>query len=626
MDAPADTPPVTAADAAPATPDAPDAPEAAPVPAPRARVRAWELGLVVALCSALYLPRLGSYSLWDPWEGHYAEVARRMLEERDWLRMRWQSENFWSKPVLTFWLMGGGMKLMGVGDDGGYSGEFVASHRAEWGLRLPFALFGVAGVALLWYMLARLYSKRAAWFAAVILATSPYYFFVSRQAITDMPSCALLVGALALFALAVHDDPDRPLPRWRGLTPFHGFLAAFGVVVLAQLVYFTFDLKGTRFFLAPGRAIDGRNVVIPFYLGTAGVIAWMWVSTRTTRQVTMYWFYLLCGIAVLAKGPVAPGLAGLTILCYLAMTGDWKLLRQVEIPRGILIAVAVALPWHFAMFCKDGNPWLHEYLNQHLLNRILKGVHGDRGTFRYFLTQLGVGFWPWVALVPAALAHFALTARPRGRAEKIRLLLGIWAVVAFFFFSVIETKFHHYVLPAVPALAALCAFWFDDLLGERVARAGVALGVTAALFVLLSLDLVPNQSKLVQLFIYRYDRSIPKTPPFSIDHGRTLFWFAVVVGVLLFGLYWARARTFVLYGLGAATLAFTVFCIDVLMIDASPHYGQRAEHEVYFKKRKIHGVDIVYTGLAELVADWGSGKDLRVRSAIPETIRPKPSC
>src|SRR5262249_29735197 len=35
---------------------------------PVGRVRAWELALVVALLLATYLPRLGSYSLWDPWE------------------------------------------------------------------------------------------------------------------------------------------------------------------------------------------------------------------------------------------------------------------------------------------------------------------------------------------------------------------------------------------------------------------------------------------------------------------------------------------------------------------------------------------------------------------------------
>src|SRR5262245_11773437 len=130
--------------------------------APR-RVKGWELGLVTVFCLALYLPFLGSYALYDPWEGHYGEVARRMLDDHDWVKLKWQNESFRSKPVLTFWMMALSLKAHGVGEDGGFSGEFVSGSRVEWALRLPFALWGVFGVAILWYALARLYSKRAAW-------------------------------------------------------------------------------------------------------------------------------------------------------------------------------------------------------------------------------------------------------------------------------------------------------------------------------------------------------------------------------------------------------------------------------------------------------------------------------
>ena len=45
---------------------------------------------------------------WDPWEGHYAEVARQMVVRGDWISLYWPGapgENmFWSKPVFTFWI------------------------------------------------------------------------------------------------------------------------------------------------------------------------------------------------------------------------------------------------------------------------------------------------------------------------------------------------------------------------------------------------------------------------------------------------------------------------------------------------------------------------------------------
>lgn len=598
-----------------------DGADSAPAERPLERVRWREVALVTVLVSVLYLPALGKYTLWDPWETHYAEVARRMLEEHDWIRLKWQDENFRSKPVLTFWMMAAGMKLVGAGEDGGFSGEFTTSWRAEWGIRLPFALFGIFGVVILWYAIARLHSKRAAWLAAVVLATCPYYFFISRQAITDMPSCAMLIGSMALFALAIFEDPDRPLSRWRGgITACHGFLAAFVLLVLPQLLYFTLNLGDTKLRLSPTRGIPGPLVMIPFWVGFVGVAVWTWFATRTTRQVYMYFFYVLSGLAVLAKGPVAPALAGLTILVYLALTGEWRLLLRVELVRGVLIALVVALPWHFAIYLKDGNPWLNEYVNQHLFNRAFKGVFGDRGTFTYFFKELGVGMWPWVALVPGALATLAVQGRARTREEKLRLLVGIWAIVGFFFFAAVQTKFHHYILPAVPALAVLVAFWLDDLLEGRVRFAVAALAVAGIVFLLTSMDVVSNQLRLVNLFIFRYDRPFPTDAPWNIDYTRALLVFAVLGGAALAAMFFQAVRREAVVGACLVAILFTWVAIQDLLVKVAPHWGQRHLHEVYYRNRTIYGVDLQYMGMREFTRDWGSGQDLEVRSVIPETL------
>ena len=50
--------------------------------------------LTVILC-ALYLPNLGSYGLFDPWETHYGEVARNMVENANYI------DPFWGSPWDT---------------------------------------------------------------------------------------------------------------------------------------------------------------------------------------------------------------------------------------------------------------------------------------------------------------------------------------------------------------------------------------------------------------------------------------------------------------------------------------------------------------------------------------------
>src|SRR5689334_21998256 len=95
-----------------------------------------ELAIVVVLAAMLLAPGLTRYSLVDPWETQYGEVAREMLEDHDYIHTQWRGtsdrapteiEGFRSKPVLMFWLMAASMKATGVGADGGYSGEMVDS-------------------------------------------------------------------------------------------------------------------------------------------------------------------------------------------------------------------------------------------------------------------------------------------------------------------------------------------------------------------------------------------------------------------------------------------------------------------------------------------------------------------
>ena len=96
----------------------------------------------------LYFPFLGTSGLWDCWEPHYAEVAREMVERGNWLEPTWevssgestQRKHFFSKPVLSIWLMAIPMKLFGVHDPQGGIAPGL-----EWLLRIPFALLAIVG-------------------------------------------------------------------------------------------------------------------------------------------------------------------------------------------------------------------------------------------------------------------------------------------------------------------------------------------------------------------------------------------------------------------------------------------------------------------------------------------------
>ena len=107
----------------------------------------YELAIVVLVALAVLVPGITRYSLVDPWETHYGEVARNMRHNHDLVHMDWPGTNsqgeadegFRSKPVLTFWLMTAAMTAVDLARDGGYSGEMVHDARTMLAIRLPFA-------------------------------------------------------------------------------------------------------------------------------------------------------------------------------------------------------------------------------------------------------------------------------------------------------------------------------------------------------------------------------------------------------------------------------------------------------------------------------------------------------
>ena len=127
----------------------------------------------------------------------------------------------------------------------------------------------------------------------------------------------------------------------------------------------------------------------------------------------------------------------------------------------VIAFAVVAVPWHHAMLIRHGMPFWDELFGDNHWRRMVIGRHGDRGTFEYFLRELGYGMWPWVALAPAALG-WAVLRRPvpatatatdlaaESGKQQVIWLGAIWFVSAYALVSLSMTKFHHYVLPAHP--------------------------------------------------------------------------------------------------------------------------------------------------------------------------------
>jgi 4-amino-4-deoxy-L-arabinose transferase-like glycosyltransferase len=533
-----------------------------------ARRRGVEVALVGLVALAVLGPGLWRYSPVDPWETHYGEVGRMMRQSHDYVHLQWPgtnydsspSEGFRSKPVLLPWLIAAGMRAVGLVTDGGYSGEMVHDARTMVALRLPFVVCAVLGLMLLWWMLARLVSRRLAWLALLVVGSSPMFCLVARQAMPDMPLAASATGALSLFVLAL-EDGDRPCPAFAR----RAVLGLAGGAVALQAIYYAY-----YFIASPELAVRcpvSPALWLPLLMlaALASLSSRAWLLGRlpgvrtagtpwnrllglapitTMRQVYLLGGYELLGVSVLAKGP--PGLAIVLAVAslHVVLRGRWRALYEgeLEIKRGLLLAAAICLPWHVAMFLKDGLVFINQYLIEHIVQRGAVGVDNSPGTFEMYTSQLGIGMWLWAALLPAALAAALVRTPSTTREGRVRFVLALWAMVAFALFALVPTKFHHYILPAIAPLGVLVAFLLEDILARRDRLHPLWAAVGVAIALLVCRDLMHEPERWIEMFVFRYDRAWPKGEPWLIDpsDGFLALGLAAALAIALAATRWRR--------------------------------------------------------------------------------------
>jgi 4-amino-4-deoxy-L-arabinose transferase-like glycosyltransferase len=493
---------------------------------------------LIALMALIYLPLLGSWSLIDPWETHYGEVAREMLARDDWISLWWAQDGwFWSKPILDFWIQGLAFSLFGVRYWPDQMIAGVAEGRwpqPEWAARLPIFVMTVLGMYVLYRGVAKVFGRRAAFLGSVILATTPYWFLIGRQTMTDMPYVAGVIATIGFFLLAISSPDELPLRsvvlrlgkiRAR-ISALHLVFVAVLLVALPQILYLGsrnlslhLDVKAEQgreepVALTLGSVLSGQVKVRGFRphkdeisegsgggncglpgnsqckkaslvnpkvqpalmaLGYAALAGWLiWSNRRETRQSRVFYLAAWLGLAIAGMAKGAPGLVlPLFVLgAYVALTNKWDELVRADLGAMLLIFCISCLPWFLQMYLRHGDAFVNRLLLHDMYQRAFQHVHdtnqGEDVSFRYYIWQLGYGLFPWNGLLAAAFVWWFR--RERDTSDPVHqgaLVLFIWALGAFGMFTITLTKFHHYILPMVPAIAMLGGLLLSEALDTR---------------------------------------------------------------------------------------------------------------------------------------------------------------
>jgi 4-amino-4-deoxy-L-arabinose transferase-like glycosyltransferase len=408
------------------------------------------LWLAVPLAYLLYFYHLGAVGMIPPDEPRYASIGREMARSGDWITPRLWGETWFEKPALLYWMIGGAFRL-GLGPD--------------LSPRVPVASTAVAFLVFFWWFARREFGSRAAWFAALILATCGEWLAFSQVGVTDLPITAAFAAAMLLALPWVARGDGRFLPAAgallgvavlaKGLVPLA--LAA----PLAPVAWWACRARGTA------RGTDDR------------------FSSSVTQPARGTDDRFSSSVAQPARGTddrfsssVAQPARGTddrfsSSVAQPARGTDDRFSSSVAFRAGIPFLI-VSIPWYLLCFLRNGPVFLKQFFVVHHFARITSGALMHRQPWWFYLPVFAAAFLPWTPL---------LFLRPRRGAwrDPRRVLLAAWVLFGLLLFSVAVNKLPGYVLPLLPAAALLAGVALDEAeaAGARLWLAACALLLVA---------------------------------------------------------------------------------------------------------------------------------------------------
>lgn len=309
------------------------------------------------------------------------------------------------------------------------------------------------------------------------IAGSMTIFGANEWAIRTVPALAALAGVLLTYGSA-----RRLFGRNAGL--------AAAMVLGSSLFYFVL----TRIVLL--------DMVVSVLISATlfCFIVGIGEPAGARRRGLFYGLYAAAALATLAKGLIGFLLPGAVMFFWLLIFNQWRRLRPLYLPTGVLLFLAIAAPWH--VLAAQRNPtWTHFYFVHEHWERFTTTTHGRIKPWWFFVPLVVFGLFPWIGFAWAALRRSLAGGWTRRHENAVAGFFVVWAVFVFLFFSKSQSKLAPYILPVFPPLAVLIGNWLAETssAGLRRLRGGVMTFALAASALAVAVNLVTLKPSIARL-------------------------------------------------------------------------------------------------------------------------------
>ncbi|MGX1305375.1 4-amino-4-deoxy-L-arabinose transferase-like glycosyltransferase [Amorphus suaedae] len=281
----------------------------------------------------------------------------------------------------------------------------------------------------------------------------------------DEPRYKKPIGIYWLQAAAVEVSgygADAPLWAYRLPSLLGAVLTVLGTVIAARafmgplpalaagLITLAIVVLNVEAHLAKTDAMLTATVVF-----AQAALARIWLAER--KSPFLGWplaFWIAIAASILIKGPIGLMVCGLTVAWLtVANAHKWRWLGRLHILPGLLLAIALVLPWFIAINMATHGAFFQEAVVKDFLGKAGSGQEGHWAPpLTHLLMSVGVA-WPAMAL--AVVGAGAMWAQRR--TQVMRFLMA-WVIPSWIVFEMVATKLPHYTLPLLPALAIGASF------------------------------------------------------------------------------------------------------------------------------------------------------------------------
>ena len=362
--------------------------------------------------------------------------------------------------------------------------------------------------------------------------------------------------------------------------------------VISGLVYAT-----TTIYFVIARAYIVDILFVNFWFISLG---FFFLGEKFGKKKYYYLFYLFIGVSMLAKGLLPLILTGGILFFYLIVTWDWKLLKRMNIPKGLVIFLAIGFAWYLYMIIRFGSNYAYIFFYKHHFARATGTLDKPDDTFEMFVLNFAVGVLPWLTFLPQAVA----TALPwnKGTADRkpeLWFVLGLG--FTFMFFCVIGTKFPHYIFPTAPMAALLIGLYLDRWVGadlKNFNRISVLIGLLT--FAIVAPDMLDKKNYRIIWYFMNTER----LQDWHASIGDPRVWFTYIYALwaatlVLTGVFKKYYR-FALPVLGVLAFTYAFYITNHMVPQLNWMFSSRTLFQTYYDEK---GDDDI---IAEFTQTWKS--------------------